>query len=62
MKYFITSLTLSMQFEDRVLFASESFAKCEAKILELMEKYSMRQDAFKIDITTRPIRTGSKIK
>jgi hypothetical protein len=51
-----------MQFEDKVLFASESFAKCEAKILELMEKYSMRQDAFKIDVTTRPIRTGSKIK
>ena len=63
MKYFIESLVLSMQFDsDRVMFASESFVKCQAKVLEFMEKYKMKQNCFRIDVTTHPIRTGSKIK
>ena len=63
MKYFIYSIVMSNTIEhEKVLFASENFTKVNQQKSEICKQLGIKEDCLKIDVTTKPIRSGSKLE
>lgn len=62
MKYFLYANVLTNALDqDTVLFASDDFKKVSDKRNELCKKLDLKECHITLDVTTKKIRTGSKL-